>query len=631
MSNANQSSAATFASPDITGFEKRVGHPPGLFMLFFAEMWERFSYYGMRALLVFYMTKGFLGYGDNKAYGVYGAYTALVYMTPFIGGMIADRLIGARRSVIIGGTLMALGHLVMTVETPLGFYLALALLIVGNGFFKPNISTIVGSLYGAHNKDKRDSGFTIFYMGINLGAAMAPLLCGAIGEKYGWHYGFGLATIGMMIGLAVFVAPSRVTQALIGAGAVAASAGMVFMGTQQTSWVLLTNIFVSLSLAVAAYLALSALNEGSLPKSIGGAPSEEGARKLPLILGGTLVAIPTFYLLVQHNEIAGNVLMVFGGAAFLFIFVNAVRAEKVERERLIVVLVMFFFSMLFWAFFEQAGSSMNNFADRNVNRVEASKVVAAAEVGQTVELELSQAQLGYPQGGKLFTMDQLVAAQKEGKTKVAWVLEQAHVGMAVAGGEVAASVFQSANSVFILVFGLVFSALWSWLARRNLEPGTPVKFALGLLQLAAGFGVLWLGAKEADGRGMVNAGWLLMAYALHTTGELCLSPVGLSMVTKLSPQRLVSTVMGGWFLATAFSEYLAGVIATFTGVSHGGGETNTIPPPLETVAVYGDVFGRIAIAGAVSGVVLLVLAPLLNKWMHTDKPMTGEDAKGGHG
>jgi POT family proton-dependent oligopeptide transporter len=212
-------------SPPVSDFETRVGHPPGLFVLFFAEMWERFSYYGMRALLVFYMMKGFLAYDDSRAYAVYGAYTALVYATPFIGGMLADRLLGARRAVILGGAFMAAGHLLMTLETSTAFFGALALLIVGNGFFKPNISTIVGGLYPAGDS-RRDGGFTLFYMGINLGAALAPLLCGYIGETYGWHYGFGLATIGMLIGLAVFVAPAGVTQALIGLGALGAAAAM---------------------------------------------------------------------------------------------------------------------------------------------------------------------------------------------------------------------------------------------------------------------------------------------------------------------------------------------------------------------------------------------------------------------
>jgi len=201
-----------------------LGHPAGLYTLFFAEMWERFSYYGMRALLIFYMIKGFLGYGDKDATAVYGAYTALVYMTPFFGGMIADKLLGARTTVVIGGLLMAAGHLLMTIQTDLMFFLALAFLIAGNGYFKPNISTIVGTLYPP-NSPKRDGGFTIFYIGINLGAAMAPLLCGYIGETYGWHYGFGLATIGMTVGLAVFVAPTILTQILIMGTAILSAVG----------------------------------------------------------------------------------------------------------------------------------------------------------------------------------------------------------------------------------------------------------------------------------------------------------------------------------------------------------------------------------------------------------------------
>ena len=198
------------------------GHPTGLFTLFFAEMWERFSYYGMRALLIFYMIKGFLGYGDKEAYTIYGAYGALVYMTPLFGGMIADRLLGQRKAVVLGGALMATGHLFMGIENEIVFFVALALLILGNGFFKPNISTIVGSLY-PEGSPKRDSGFTLFYIGINLGAAMAPLLCGYIGETYGWHYGFGLATGGMLIGLAVFMLPRMLTQVLIMGGALASA------------------------------------------------------------------------------------------------------------------------------------------------------------------------------------------------------------------------------------------------------------------------------------------------------------------------------------------------------------------------------------------------------------------------
>ncbi len=236
------------------------GHPTGLYTLFFAEMWERFSYYGMRALLILYLTKGFLGLGDTEANAIYGAYTALVYMTPFFGGMVADKLLGTRRTVVIGGLLMAAGHLFMTAENELMFFTALALLIVGNGFFKPNISTIVGSLYPT-GSPKRDGGFTIFYIGINLGAAMAPLLCGYIGETFGWHYGFGLATIGMLVGVAIFVAPTLLTQLMILVTALAAAYGL-FVYHSGDVIPMLVNLFVGVALIISALVAVMALGKG---------------------------------------------------------------------------------------------------------------------------------------------------------------------------------------------------------------------------------------------------------------------------------------------------------------------------------------------------------------------------------
>ena len=252
------------------------GHPTGLYMLFFAEMWERFSYYGMRALLVFYMTKGFLGYGDKQAYSVYGAYTALVYMTPYFGGLIADRFLGQRRAVVLGGLLMAAGHMLMTVEQSWAFFGALALLIAGNGFFKPNISTIVGNLY-PRDSSKKDSGFTLFYIGINLGAAMSPILCGYVGETYGWHYGFGLATLGMLVGVAVFVAPTRLTQLLIGGGALATSVGMMFLWDSPLQWVV--RIVLAAALLAAGAVAVLALNQGGLPKDVGQPPDMAALKK----------------------------------------------------------------------------------------------------------------------------------------------------------------------------------------------------------------------------------------------------------------------------------------------------------------------------------------------------------------
>jgi POT family proton-dependent oligopeptide transporter len=593
------------------------GHPVPLYTLFFTEMWERFSYYGMRALLVFYMIKGFLGFNDTDAYAVYGAYTALVYATPFLGGMLADRLLGARRAVVLGGLLMAAGHLLMTVEHEYAFFAALALLICGNGFFKPNISTIVGSLY-PQGSAKRDSGFTIFYMGINLGAAMSPLICGYVGETYGWHYGFGLATVGMLTGLAVFVAPVRITQVLILLCALTSAGGLLFL--QNNPYQMVINIFVAAALTAAGVIAFVALGRGGLPRDAG-AHGDAGAvrqkwfgflRKDVAVYLGVLIAVPLFMLLVQRHQIAGWILSLFGVAAFIWLFIEALRAKTIERHRLFVVLVLMFFTMLFWSFFEQAGSSVNNFTDRNVDRVFEEARVTPDQVGKTLDITLTQEQLGYTNGGEQMTLTLLDKARDAGKDKVRWTVSEDDVGMGLGGAEIPASLFQAANPIFVLLFGLVFTALWAFLARFRLEP---IKFSLGLLQLGLGFVALFYGARSADDRGMVSIAWLLLGYLLQTTGELCLSPVGLSMVTKLSPRRMVSTIMGAWFLATAFSNYLAGMIASLTGVPHGG-EEQVIPPPIETVGIYGGIFGKIALTAIVSSLLCFALSPLLKRWMH---------------
>jgi POT family proton-dependent oligopeptide transporter len=309
------------------------------------------------------------------------------------------------------------------------------------------------------------------------------------------------------------------------------------------------------------------------------------------------------------------------------VLVEAFRVTKIERERLFVILIMCVFSMLFWAFFEQAGSSINNFTDRNVDRVTEARHITEADVGQTIDLTLNQEQLGYPDGRSgqtgTFTLDRLsaarTAAQAEGgaEAHAAWTVTRAHVGMGVEGAEVPASVFQATNPIFILLFGLVFTALWTWLGSRDREPSTPTKFVFALLQLGGGFAVLWIGAGSATERGMVGMTWLVLAYMLHTTGELCLSPVGLSMVSKLAPGRMVATMMGAWYLATAFSQFFAGLIAMLTGVSSEEGDgPQTIPPPSETLHLYSDVFLKIAIASFAAAVVLAVLTPFVKKWMH---------------
>ncbi len=694
------------------------GHPTGLFTLFFAEMWERFSYYGMRALLILYMIKGFLGFGDKDANAVYGAYTALVYMTPFFGGMIADKLLGSRATVVIGGILMAAGHLLMTQENDLFFFTALGFLIAGNGFFKPNISTMVGALY-PEGSPQRDGGFTIFYIGINLGAAMAPLLCGYVGEKYGWHYGFGLATIGMIVGVAIFVAPNIVTQVMLLVTAAASAVGLVWFNAGDTFSIVL-NWFVMISLVISAAAAFMALGRGGLPKEVGRPPNPETfSRNLALVLIGTAVMIPIFVILVsglsilpgfdgqymlispehvakleQHSSPlvkglaefvkeasrpAGLVLIIAGIGATFYLLREAFRMEKVGRERMYVVFILTFFMFVFWAFFEQSGSSVNNFTDRNVDRVNETAIVSDDLVGTSAELRLvpgddaddmeimSQEYLGHENGAADFgqrleaairgveahrdaanqmseqeladtiekvihhptlTMTGLTYLREFAKTPdvadsdktVTWTYTTENVGkIGLGGSEVPASVFQAVNAIYIMIFGLVFTALWGFLGKLGLEPSTPLKFSLGLLQLALGFAMLYFGA-QASTDGMVASYWLLLMYLLLTTGELCSSPVGLSMVTKLTPVRLVSTVMGSWFLATAFSQFLAAIIAQFAAVNEGAG--NFVPDPVDTVHIYGDVYRFVAIMAAVTGVICLLLTPLLKKWMHEEVTST---------
>lgn len=674
-------------------------------------MWERFSYYGMRALLLLYMLKGFLGYGDKDANAVYGAYTALIYMTPFFGGMIADRMLGKRTAVVIGGLLMAAGHLLMMVQTELWFFCALGLLIAGNGFFKPNISSMVGELYAEQSK-KRDSGFTIFYIGVNLGGAISPLLCGYIGETYGWHRGFGLATIGMLIGLAVFVAPNLLTQILIALAATSSAVAMIRYNAGDTFSLILTY-FVVFALIISAIVAITALMRGGLPKEIGRAPHPEiWGKNLIKVVIGIGFAIPVFVLLVSGFSVlpgfdeqltlipeswiqpmkesqsklvnglaefveeasrpAGLVLTLSGLIATFYLIREAIRMNKIARERMFVVFILTFFSIWFWAFFEQSGSSVNNFTDRNVDRVRETRLVSQSDVGQSVELRLtaesqldslnyfSQEFLGHDNGSskvnaqieravrqvegakeeaKRLTEKKLqatiLALQNEPKMtmtamtylrefakqekatlddkKFEWTFTEENVGkIGLGGAEIPASVFQAVNSIFIILLGLVLTALWDFLGARGLEPSTPVKFALSLVQVGMGFAMLYFGAQTADADGMVASYWLILMYLLLTTGELCLSPIGLSMVTKLSPARLVSTVMGSWFLATAFAQFLAGIIAQFASVKKG----LVVPIPSATVHIYGDVYKLLAILACGSGVVCLALSPLLKKWMH---------------
>ena len=497
------------------------GHPRGLYVCFLTELWERFSFYGMRALLIFYLTEHFL-FGDDKAFLIYGAYSAMVYVMPVIGGMLADRYLGSRKAVTYGAVLLVIGHFGMAFEGPPAtvnnegvardplfleiFYLSLAFIITGVGFLKANISTLVGALYGA-NDPRRDGGFTLFYMGINIGAFLASILCGWLGQTYGWAYGFGLAGVGMLFGLVVFL-----------------------RGQPH----------------------LSNLAEPPSPhrlkeKLLGPADREW------LIYGGGLIGVLIIWKLVQHQEMVGNALLGFGGLMLVVVVAYAfIKCEQVERHRMFVASTLIAFSVLFWALFEQAGSSLNLFADRSVDRV-------------------------------------------------------------VAGYEIPASVFQSLNAFFIFMLAPLFAALWGWLAARKREPSVPVKFALALAQVGLGFLVLVFGAQNTPDGTPTPLIWLVLIYLLHTTGELCLSPVGLSMITKLSVSRLVGMMMGVWFLASAGANFIASQIARLTGADR---QADQLLDPGAALATTLEVYTQVGWLAVAVAVFLLIISPLLHRGMH---------------
>ena len=393
-------------------FMNRKVHPKALFFLFFAEFWERFSYYGMRALLVLYMVSA-LKYTKKDAYGVYAAYGAMVYATPILGGLIAEKLFGYQKAILWGGILMAAGHFAMAFEYKLVFFLALALLILGNGFFKPNISSFISTFY-EKNDPRKDGAYTLFYMGINAGAFLTPLTCGAIGEIAGWHYGFGLATVGMLSGLVLFVLPGTIGALLMMVTALSLSVGMLLLPVEST---IQAGLRWLLAIALTAGGGISALSmlKGGLPDFVGRAP--DGVKnikgKLIMTLVGILIAIPIIAQMVQRTEISRYFLFTAGSLAFGYMILEAAKATKIERDRMKVIFVLIFFLMIFWSFFDQGGSSINLFTDRNVDRVQESAVVEADAVGTTIQdLTLTQEQLGYTVSGEVITIEVVDGARE---------------------------------------------------------------------------------------------------------------------------------------------------------------------------------------------------------------------------
>jgi len=443
------------------------GHPRGLSTLFFTEMWERFSYYGMRALLILFMTAplaaGGLAFDTATAGAIYGLYTSMVYMTTLPGGWVADRLIGQRRAVLYGGIIIAAGHFCIAFSSMSTFYLGLFLIVIGTGLLKGNVSVIVGQLYTKEDV-RRDAGFSIFYMGINLGAFAAPIVCGYLGQRVSWHTGFAAAGVGMTLGVIQYVLGSRY---LGDAGLHPAPAE-----SPQAAARLRRNAAIVGGLLAAALIAFA----------VGSAT-------------GALSITP-----VQVADAAGVLLLAIVVFFFGWLFTSRDWTPD-ERKKLYAIGVLFLAAGLFWSVFEQAGSTLNLFADRNT---------ATVLLGWT-----------FP-----------------------------------------SSWFQSMNSLFLWIFAPVFAWLWLRLARTRQEPSSPAKFALGLILVGAGFAVLIWAARMAEQGVLVSPMWLTVTYLLHTWGELCLSPVGLSAMTKLAPVRIGGLMMGVWFLATSVGNFIAGRVSS---------------------------------------------------------------------
>ena len=476
---------------------EKLGHPKALWMLFGAEFWERFCYYGMRALLAVYVAAQFFSHlpaGEAKAQAslTYGGYTSLVYATGILGGMIADRYLGYQRSIILGGLLMAVGCFMLLAAEIHLFLIGLAVIVAGNGLFKPNISTMVGKLY-APNDVRRDSGFTIFYMGINAGAFVAPLVTSVwIGATYGYKYGFLAAAIGMIFGIVVF----QVRKGMLG--------------------------------------------------HVGRSPAgREGWGPVFNVLVGAILLVPVIYFLLSQSEILGIVLLALFAALAVYLIWSGYTETSVQGQKYIAMFLLFAANILFWALFEQAGASLNFLAQDHVN------------------------------APFHFTL------------------------------------FQSANPMFIVLLAPVFAMMWPWLEKRDLNPSIPRKFAIALIGMAAGFALLVFALKNFLGPDdRIGWYWLAGLYLIHTMAELCLSPIGLSMVTKLAAPKNVGLSMGGWFLATAVANYLAGRISAIASGGGGHGEAAS------SLAQYSQTFTMLIWAGLIVGGIYFLFAPLINKLMH---------------
>ena len=493
----NPSTAPVAVDPALAAYDaKFFGHPRGLSTLFFTEMWERFSYYGMRALLLLFMTTapaaGGLGFDTATGGAIYGLYTSMVYLMTLPGGWIADRLIGAQRAVLYGGVLIAAGHFSMAIPSLTTFYLGLALIVIGTGLLKGNVSIIVGRLYSLDDS-RRDAGYSIFYMGINLGAFLAPIICGYLGQRVDWHTGFAAAGVGMTLGLIQYMFGRKyLGEAGLHPASATSAAEAQRQKRQATLWT---------SLVIAAVIVFGV-----------------GAYTGVFAVTATQVADAAGYLLLG---------LIVGFLGWMFFSPGWTR---LERKRIYAIAVFFLAAAFFWSEFEQAGTTLNLFADRDTNNV-------------------------------------------------------------ILGFDFPSTWYQSMNSIFIIILAPVFAWLWIVLGRRGQEPSSATKFGFGLVCVGAGFGVLIWAAAMAEQGIKVSPMWLILTYFLHTCGELTLSPVGMSAMSKLAPVRIGGLIMGFWFLALSAGNYIGGRIA-------GLYEAWTLP----------DLFGAVAAFGIGAGIVMFLLA-----------------------
>lgn len=480
-------------------------YPKQLYLLFFTEMWERFTFYGNRALLMLFMVN-YLKFNDEKSNLIYGTYQSLIYAVPVVGGFLADKFLGQRKSILWGGIMLVCGSFVMAIPVPASFFIGMGIMIVGNGYFKPNISTIVGNLYKPDDA-RRDAGFSFFYMGINLGGFLGALICGWVGQKISWHLGFGLAGVFMIVGL------------------------ITFYKTQHK------------------------LGPIGLPPSKDNllAPAIAGIKKEWLIYLLSIAAVPVFILILNYYKVYSYIINPFGIVALVYVIYVASKLGKQAFLKIIAALLLIIFSGLFWAFYEQGGGSLNLFAERNVNMTLGSIQLSSAAVNNSI------------------------------------------------------------GSGFIVLLTPFFVWLWIWLNKKKAEPNSAMKFVLALLLLGLSFYIFVLGSRTAN-NGMVSLFYFALGYLVMTMGELCISPIGLSAITKLSPQKMVGLMMGVWFLASSYGQYLAGLIGSLMALP-GEKETGKIMPATESLAIYAGVFTKIAWAAAACGIVLLLLYPWMKKMM----------------